>query len=204
MISPQSLMYSFVKGALDFMAVEVEWERYQFGPRKLVVAGSAVPSAARVFRYNPLHDLESLWRVALWIMFNHRDSRDEVVHSSLDRQTKYAGMFFPGILNHGGRIGTLKDDELLFEAVAFLPVSFRATGMQLEAVRQGLVDGYRLAEANAEINPAAFQGIHTLFLNEFIVARDLSVGIQLCPLDDPPAPKRSRGNSVASTRGQIE
>jgi hypothetical protein len=59
---------------LDFMSVKVE---LQIMPKlaeidlfKLKVA-SRLP--ALTFHYNPLHDLESLWWIAVWIILTHLD-----------------------------------------------------------------------------------------------------------------------------------
>jgi hypothetical protein len=183
------------------MAIEAESERYEFRPPTLFAEDAEGPLPTPVFHYNPLHDLESMWRVALWMLFNHRDNRDEVVQLSVDRQTKYARMFFPGILNQSGRMNVLKDDQVLPEAILSLPVSFKAAAIRLEMVRQGLVKCYRRVEAAAEINPVPFPDINTLFLDELKKARDRSGEVQLCPLNDPPPPKRSRRNSTASEVG---
>jgi hypothetical protein len=191
-------MYSFVKGTLDFMPLEVETGRYEF-PSPPKDPDDRPPRP--VFRYNFIHDLESLWRVALWVIFNNRDSRNEVVHPSVEDQTEHARYFFPGILSHRGRSDVLKHDGLLSEATETLPESFKVVVSRLEVMRQGLVKHYRQAEATAEIDSVAFQGIHTLFLDELKKAKDRSVEIKLCPLNDPPPPKRSRRNSTASDAG---
>jgi hypothetical protein len=197
-------MQSFVQGTLDFMSVEVELEKYLFVPRVNIVTdikGRVTLPTTRVFRYNPLHDLESLWWVALWMILNHRDSRDEVAHSSADQQAGYARLFFPGSLRDAGRIEVLTIENTLCDALHVLPPSFQFIAVQLEAVRRCLVDQYKEAEANAEINPAAFQGIHALFLNYLANAKNNSQEVKLCLLDGSLTSKRSRGNSVATDLG---
>ncbi|KIK22815.1 hypothetical protein PISMIDRAFT_651298, partial [Pisolithus microcarpus 441] len=57
-------------GTLEFMASEVEAQQYLFQPRggKPRREGRKCP-----FRFNPLHDMESLWWIATWTLYYHVD-----------------------------------------------------------------------------------------------------------------------------------
>lgn len=112
-------MHGFVQGTLDFMAAEVESETYSFLPPSDLSSDTAIEFP--VFRYNFLHDLESLWWVALWMIFNHRDDRDDAAHSNAERQAGCARMLFPRITLPYGRLSVLQNNATLYRAMANLP-----------------------------------------------------------------------------------
>jgi hypothetical protein len=69
---------NFVQGTLDFVSLEVELGRYTFLSRLPPIATDISKCVVhqyqvRPFNYNSLHDLESLWWVAMNLIFNHRD-----------------------------------------------------------------------------------------------------------------------------------
>jgi hypothetical protein len=192
------------QGTLDFMSVEVELQHYSFMPKpaeidlfKLKVA-SRLP--ALIFRYNPLHDLESLWWIAVWMMFTHRDDRVEQEPSNEDEesQSRYAERLFPRIINGSGRLDALKNHVVFLNMLLCLPEAFYAAASKLESIRQTLVEHYYLVEGGTEINEAAFGTIHELFLKEFSLAKSAVGVIQLRPLTQIYTLKRSRQNSAAA------
>jgi len=65
------------QGTFDFMSVEVELQHYSFIPKLAEIALFKPKVASRLpaltFYYNPLHDLESLWWIAVWIILTHLD-----------------------------------------------------------------------------------------------------------------------------------
>ncbi|KIM74225.1 hypothetical protein PILCRDRAFT_828383 [Piloderma croceum F 1598] len=68
---------SHVLGTLGFMSVEIESPSYHYHPQPDQTLDDSDPEAenpisAPPFRYNPLHDMESIWWVGVWFIFCHR------------------------------------------------------------------------------------------------------------------------------------
>ena len=53
-----------------------------------------------LFKFNCLHDLESAWWIALWILFHHVPLRDDGVHTA---QTEHAAEQFPSVRTSSSR-----------------------------------------------------------------------------------------------------
>jgi hypothetical protein len=183
------------------MSVEVELQHYSFMPKpaeidlfKLKVA-SRLPAVT--FRYNPLHDLESLWWIAVWMMFNHRTEREPSSEDE-ESQSRYAERLFPRIIDGSGRLDALKNHVVFLNMLLCLPEAFYTAASKLESIRQALVQHYYLAEGDTEINEAAFRDIHELFLKEFSLAKGAVGDVQLRPLTKIHTLKRLRQNSVAA------
>ena len=158
----------------------VSWSR----ATALFIYAQASWLPALIFRYNPLHDLESLWRIAVWMMFTHRDDRVEQEPSNEDEesQSRYAECLFPWIINGSGRLNTLKNHVVFLNMLLCLPEAFYAATSKLESIRQTLVEHYYLVQGGTKINEAAFGTIHELFLKEFSLVKGAVGIIQLCPL----------------------
>ncbi|KAI6111282.1 hypothetical protein F5141DRAFT_1113645 [Pisolithus sp. B1] len=54
-------------GTLDFMACEVKAQKYLFQPHGLLPYNDD----STPFRFNPLHDMESVWWIATWTLYHH-------------------------------------------------------------------------------------------------------------------------------------
>ena len=89
------------QGTAEFMAVEVHLQTYLFLPipcaldKRSLVAVLRSKKPIPEFRFNPLHDLESIWWIALWTFL--RFTLADVSGTQLMRQYRIARTSFPGI-----------------------------------------------------------------------------------------------------------
>ncbi|KAG6327945.1 hypothetical protein ID866_11144 [Astraeus odoratus] len=131
-------------GTMDFMACEVESQRYLFHKAEKRGKPTNVPSAlgpedVPPFRANSLHDMESLWWVLVWILYFYVDQDGQ--EPSLKQQAAY-GRIFPGTILSRGRRDALESglDKDAFSGT-FLEVVAWADEMQTE-----LFQAYRSSE----------------------------------------------------------
>ena len=65
-----------LQGTPDFVATEVEWASYLFRrPTPLEESGTddeEMDETNRIWLHNPLHDYESIWRIAVWFLFTSK------------------------------------------------------------------------------------------------------------------------------------
>lgn len=141
-------VYSQVsQGTRNFMAGEVQQQAYlsQYYPRHR----STVP-----FRYNLLHDLESLWWIAVWFLFTfrlmsskslvHKD--DEENFQETDRHMYWcqaARTLFPGTLGSYTRMMAFREFHMVLK---FLPKIMIPSGEALDKLCQDLVENYFAVE----------------------------------------------------------
>ncbi|KAF8582551.1 hypothetical protein K439DRAFT_1635200 [Ramaria rubella] len=202
-------------GTMDFMSLEVEALKYLFHDDD-----SLVPSQIRtLFHYNPLHDLESLWWIGVWMMFYHRPTVEQNDQEQIDKeyeaaieQYKIHQNIFPGFLNSASRSRTLTLSTELASNLDSLPNSCYKVALRLNRARRILVKAYQTAEAGPEINESAFIGIHQQLLESYGDAREQSGNIKLRSLTDIlQIPKRTReeedtgvgGKLIASKRARV-
>ena len=97
-------IYNVRQGSWDFMPFEVASKRYRFIPQKV----DKRPS----FRYNILHELESVWWLVTWMLFFHYPHPIHYPdpHGTGYRQTRVVVQLFPNYYDYphqsilGGRI----------------------------------------------------------------------------------------------------
>ncbi|KAI0916615.1 hypothetical protein AcW1_010385 [Taiwanofungus camphoratus] len=167
-------------GTADFMAVEIDAQEYKFlvedAPTSLLqkvvpftaaIMASARPSCPTLqvelklpkvpmtqgkpgVRYNPLHDLESCWWLAVYFVFNKRVVRvgDSAPSSDDDdeqaeKRMRYARRLF---YSHSARVSALTLANNFIEAMGNLRPSVIGIAVMLNVARQRLVDRYRQAE----------------------------------------------------------
>ncbi|EGO04175.1 hypothetical protein SERLA73DRAFT_67889 [Serpula lacrymans var. lacrymans S7.3] len=195
--SDQESTHEIRTGTLNFMAVEVEAQRYNFKP-SLADPLADAPTSRSAFRYNPLHDLESMWWIGVWMIFNHRDI--EEMEDNIKEQIQQTQILFPEVL--GGSTGrglVLKTEDWLVECLWCLPRSFRGPVVCLSTIRKILVDHYNAAEAvHGKINPAAFKGIHSSFIEQLRYPMKEAGKTALYSLVDILVKKRTRGQFETS------
>ncbi|KAI5993491.1 hypothetical protein EDD15DRAFT_2548104, partial [Pisolithus albus] len=68
-----SITHEVQTGTLEFMACEVESEEYLFA--QVTVKAPGEDRNWCPFKFNPLHDMESLWWIATWTLFYHVDQK---------------------------------------------------------------------------------------------------------------------------------
>ena len=76
------------------------------------------------FSHNHLHDLESLWWVAVWVVFNHsfsKGSGDRLTLQDANDQLYLAKKLFPPVVNSSTRQNNFKIDGSFLEICEKLP-----------------------------------------------------------------------------------
>ncbi|KAI0922893.1 hypothetical protein AcV5_009760 [Taiwanofungus camphoratus] len=195
-------------GTVDFIVVEIDSQKYLFKSRPVNNSSSEnnddisdIESTAlderpdrlplrkqdasnRMnirFRYNPLHDLESVWWVAVYFLFKKRvvrDSEDPAYNKQLKTQMVYASKLFYG----KERLAVLGHVEAFSDMLGCLDLAVQKLAQVLENIRQELTDRYYQAERQvATIDHKVADGLHKRFSKAF---RDIRKGlcIEMGPL----------------------
>jgi hypothetical protein len=160
------------------MAIEVDSQDYLFCPRRETIGPNftlqATPRLPQ-FRSNGLHDLESAWWIAVFILFCHRDKSEE--EQWLEPETKQADeqllvvqQMFPRVLGSTSRYKIFSERNIFSDAVNLLPSRFIKAGLKLNTARYLLVERYEQAEAGAVIDREAFHGINELMVEILDIA----------------------------------
>lgn len=170
--------YSIYQGTIAFMAVEVAAEKYTFTAhshaalKQLRDKNHPVPKA---FVYNPLHDIESLWWVLLWIVLCKEPSPSTIpsdeqqVNRKLGEKVLRA---FPQRLDEGSRAWLLRLglQEFYFEYTAHISPSLAPYLYHLLGIKVYLVDSYTAAEATlftgGDIDRTAWSTTHQNVIKE--------------------------------------
>ncbi|KAI6000170.1 hypothetical protein F5J12DRAFT_846418 [Pisolithus orientalis] len=142
---------------VNFMACEVEGQTYLFKPPGFFDKVYSPP-----FRFNPLHNMESLWWIQTWILYYHVGQPHSQQSS---KQEDYSKNLFPGQLKVAMMHGKLK--LAYIESEKCLP-----------------------QEPPAYVAPLA--GLHTIFREHLATAVEVSKDVILfIPMDKWPNPEDS-------------
>ncbi|KAF8498440.1 hypothetical protein JB92DRAFT_3125288 [Gautieria morchelliformis] len=190
-------------GTINFMACEVAEEAYLFNPR------ASYEDMPTEFRHNPLHDLESLWWIAVWQIFyytlppddsssssptDHHTTEDREERLSLQEQAFFK--MFPEDLNNSTR-SRIITTQFSFDAITrkcFLEGSkLSKIRHKLNALRSDLLEAYLSAEKDFSethaIHSGAYvpvenelKGIHEKFIETFQLAANMAPSSTLTPL----------------------
>ncbi|KAI6110909.1 hypothetical protein EDD16DRAFT_1522009 [Pisolithus croceorrhizus] len=173
-------------GTLDFMACEVEAQKHLFIQPKAIRKDPA--SRKRVqfpFRFNPLHDVESIWWIATWILYYHVDEKGRQLSTD---QIRCFRELFPGRLNSrtSAFLAPLAD--------AVLPTPFQTAAHIVEDMRDQLRIAYTASETNMPpVYDDALEMLHSTFNECFASAAEHSRGVGLFR---PPAAHRQQHSSA--------
>jgi hypothetical protein len=156
-------LIAFQQGTMHFMSIEVAAQEFLFLPRpRLTTANlrqrghqdviSAPAGQTEVpFSHNHLHDLESLWWVAVWILFYNHFSKEETSSRSVtlhdaEQRLRLAQTLFPPVRGSD----TCRDGfQTVFQKKYYkLPEDNRPFGANLDVIRQLLITQYNDVEAN--------------------------------------------------------
>jgi hypothetical protein len=164
------------------MAVEVECLRYRFLP---VLPVRKNISERRHFHYNPLHDMESIWWIATWILFCHRDKpiQSDADLQAANHQMQDVQLLFPRTLKSLNRFHKFSGENDFEDGFNSLPASFLTQAQRLNEVRMALLTCYVNAEAGSEFNEAAFANIHADFTSFMEEAEAGSQNVELFSLN---------------------
>ena len=131
-----------MKGSWDFMPIEVASKTYQFLPSEVVMRP--------IFCYNFLHELESLWWLATWMLFFHHP--EPLVNAMESFQRGGTGMKLfpsychskPSVIN---RTRYICQSGRFERILADLHVDLRPYGNKLDKLRTSLLEAYSNYEA---------------------------------------------------------
>ncbi|KAI6027186.1 hypothetical protein EDC04DRAFT_2718178 [Pisolithus marmoratus] len=144
-------------GTLEYMACEVEAQEYLFIGHDLIIPYGTTFEPP--FRFNPLHDMESIWWIPTWVLYYHVDQDGSQVSTG---QSTWFNKLFPGRLN--SRFPPFST-RMVFRV---LPTSFHRAAHEFETMHQKLIVAYTNSEK--EIPPAEepayskpLENLHSLF-----------------------------------------
>jgi hypothetical protein len=158
------------KGTNQYESVEVREQKYIFVEDEYDNDDNDVQAP---FKFNCLHDLESAWWIALWVLFHHIPLGDDEDHSA---QTEQAAELFPSVGTSSSRIFTFMKG--IKPLIQYLPRAFQLSARDLIKARAGLVHHYKLAEKGSSINETAFVGIHEKLRAIWLKAQSESTDIE--------------------------
>lgn len=158
-------------GTLDFMACEVEVQNCLFQRRRHRPFGEVSNTS---FRFNPLHDMESLWWIHVWILYCHVGQKGD--RRSPSQEMLYQALF-PGGLNACFSQFSVRLDYCV------LPASFRCAGYEVESMHQELLIAYEESERSLPQQPPAYTApleyLHSVFTECLTTAIDCSTDVTL-------------------------
>ncbi|KAJ3557299.1 hypothetical protein NM688_g1547 [Phlebia brevispora] len=229
----------FRVGTPKYMAIEVHVQRYLFSrpdpfspSRTLNTPPPATPERSLspavelptppgskdsyevpktpIFRYNALHDMESLWWVAVHVIFNREvdSSADGGHNTASDEQRFHAENMFG---NREDRFYTLVTQTGFSEKIMSLHPSVRHVAYVLENMRESLVRWHHKAEADLDSldHTGCAEGLYDIFVQGFtaIAQHDASQYIRLqhftAATDDSGHKDASRAASILSQEGEV-
>ncbi|KAL5520260.1 hypothetical protein ACEPAG_9473 [Sanghuangporus baumii] len=139
------------------------------------------------FFHNDLHDLESLWWIAIWELFNnHIVPLSGIVYfqteeQDFQRESVAAELFSENNAAESRRLFIQAMDDY-YNQVAWMPECLRSVKILLDSLRTELVFSYRKFEASFTSNPTEIcDGIQDEFQRLFAKCRDASVGLKVMP-----------------------
>ncbi|CCM03683.1 uncharacterized protein FIBRA_05827 [Fibroporia radiculosa] len=176
-------------GTADFMAVEVDLQNYYFKERHLNLdiykfaaaypvtrEQSVLPPAESMpvaFRYNPLHDFESLWWMSVYFLLNKKirrvDQKNPPPHQYVQQRIRAAEIFY-SLASRKSALSWEPEFQFVIES---LSPSVHNIGEAANVLRSSLVARYREIERDTEnIGHTAAGTIHEDFAVIFgVVAR---------------------------------
>jgi hypothetical protein len=128
---------------------------------------SELPTVALLpFHFNPLHDMESVWWLLMWMLFQHIPDNLED-HNDLTRQRECCIILF-----HGPEITTTRRDAFMLvqsttEFCSALPPAFQPYSFFIRVLGRLLLKRYREVEISDKIDDSVFDTLHATLLRVF-------------------------------------
>ena len=160
------------KGTNQFEPIEVRDQRYYFMEDEYKSNEIGSLRSRPPFKFSCLHDLESAWWIALWVLFHHVPLGD---NGSYSAQTKHAATLFPSAGTSTMRALTFRTG--LHDLVQHLLPAFKRSAMYLVNARALLIRSYKLAEKGSSIDESAFVNIHERLRDIWLKAEEESQAI---------------------------
>ena len=152
--------------------------------------------------YNYIHDLESVWWIVVWALFNF-EKKDAEADSYTTRQRKLnKDKLFSRTIDSDYRFIFLSMWGLYSQTIECLPMYFKNLPITLAVIAEAITDIYRMKELNKEWNkkvPIVWDessNIHETFIRllrrvemeEFEIVRVLEIDDEISPLSLSSAP----------------
>lgn len=155
------------------------------------------------FRYNPLHDLESVWWIAVYFLFKkkvaHDSGEDSAYKKRLTTQMVYANQLF---YNEAKRVRVMTTSTKFPAMLRCLHPAVQGLGRVLEDIRQELTHLYWMAEQNiAAIDHQVAGLLHQHFAQSLLeISEDLC--IEVGPLS--PEPRQNHQTKDEPEEGSLK
>ncbi|KAJ8697207.1 hypothetical protein PTI98_007005 [Pleurotus ostreatus] len=173
------------QGTLQFMAVEVSDGAYLFRPRAAAedvflsptgVLPSRGTKPVHPFRHNVLHDLESIWWLAMWSIFRYYPDNLGVDTEALKKQRHtYEALFSPTFILDKERNNALVNEEPRF-LLSIVP-PFHNMGELALHLRDLLAVSYTIAEATLSIKSDC-QVFHSAFETTAVLLKAMKTSLE--------------------------
>ncbi|KAL4252835.1 hypothetical protein AB1N83_013405 [Pleurotus pulmonarius] len=177
-----STVHNVKTGTLQFMAVEVFGGVYLFEPMTrdifLAAAPAGDPNAHSIypFRHNALHDLESIWWLVMWSLFNYYPNNAGVDPQALETQRNhYEALFSPGFGLDMERRNALSNRRPKF--ISSMPPPFHAMGELALRLRNVLGASYGTAETALPIKSDC-QAFRPAFDMTAVLLKDMQASLE--------------------------
>ncbi|KAF7428943.1 hypothetical protein PC9H_008180 [Pleurotus ostreatus] len=180
-----SSSYNVKTGTLQFMAVEVSDGAYLFRPRAAAedvflsptgVLPSRGTKPVHPFRHNVLHDLESIWWLAMWSIFRYYPDNLGVDTEALKKQRHtYEALFSPTFILDKERNNALVNEEPRF-LLSIVP-PFHNMGELALHLRDLLAVSYTIAEATLSIKSDC-QVFHSAFETTAVLLKAMKTSLE--------------------------
>jgi len=151
----------------QFESIEVSNQTYLFRDRK----GKGYPPG---FRFNTIHDLESTWWIAFWVLCHHVPQDD---NGERNEQLNDATELFPPTGTSSKRLVAFVHGGLT-STIVLLPPVFQENAQWLINARDLLVDRYTTAERGSQIDETAFDNLHEELAQIWAQAKEASSGVK--------------------------
>lgn len=168
------------------------------------------------FRYNPLHDMESLWWVALFLLLAGTlvDAGPNSADTTNDQKVAQQRLSEQLFCDKAFRINAFITDETLQSHLFSLHPRIAEIGIQLEKMRSHLTQGFRQAEKNITkpipfaLPPSLYQKIQNLFrkIIDSLAADNVLVAVdeKSCRRLREEIRKQKEGDAAAAETAQTE
>jgi serine/threonine protein kinase len=191
------------QGTAQFMACEVQVQKYLFKtpPRQAHVLETSVVNKVP-FRFNPLHDLESTWWIAVWCLF-HSAPLGTVPNGE---QYTNAAKLFPVNGNSVERHYAFTQGYFK-EMTESLPDQFLPIAKNMDNLRNWLVQNYCDARNGSIISPTIHSEVWCVFQAAKDLCMDMKIGQHWAKrklkksMDDAGGSKRRRTGTTVELPG---
>ncbi|KAL5498445.1 hypothetical protein ACEPAH_2587 [Sanghuangporus vaninii] len=168
------------------------------------------------FSYNDLHDLESLWWIAIWKLFNNVDHGEEDCRPRSekqdDRRESAAAKLFSGCNEIVNRKLFIQVTDIYYDELAWMPECLHDVKFILDSLRIELVLSYQKFEATfPSARTQIIDGVHDEFQKQFAKCMDCRNDAKLEPHRDIDVRSRSfekdfvnQSNSVSRIQHAVQ